>query len=286
VSTPTWETQPERPELSSAPPPPPRPQDERAWPPWIAPVGLLTALMVAFLGGLIVSLIVAAFGGELDDLPPGALMIATLIQDIGFIAAAILFAGMTTRVAAEHFGLRPTQVGKAIGLIFAVYIGFVVFAAIWTELVNLDDPAEDQLEDLGVESSDVALAAAALLVCVVAPVVEEFFFRGFFYAALRNWKGVWPAALITGAVFGVIHFGSAEAGALVPLAVLGVGLCLLYQWTDSLYPCIALHALNNSLAFGVAVDWEWQIPLLLFGSLVACAAVTVPVARRWRARQA
>jgi HAD superfamily hydrolase (TIGR01549 family) len=283
VSTPTWEIQPERPEPPVGPPPPEQQREgERGWPPWTAPIALVAALVVAFLGGAIVSVFVLAFGGEVDDFPPGALMAATLLQDIGFVAAAIIFARMTTRPLARHFGLRPTRVGRAIGLMFAVYIGFIVLSAVWTQLIDLSDPAEDQLDDLGVDSSDLALAAAAVLVCVVAPVVEEFFFRGFFYAALRNWRGVWPAAIFTGLIFGGIHFGSAEAGALVPLALLGVGLCLLYEWTDSLYPCIALHAVNNSLAFGYAVDWEWQIPLLLFGSLLACAALTVPAARRWR----
>ena len=32
--------------------------------------------------------------------------------------------------------------------------------------------------------------------------------------------------------------------------VFGFFLCLLYVWTDSLLPCIVLHALNNALALG------------------------------------
>jgi membrane protease YdiL (CAAX protease family) len=160
-----------------------------------------------------------------------------------------------------------------------VYIGFVVFAGIWSQIIDLGE-AEDQLENLGVDDSDAALIFGALLVCIVAPIVEEFFFRGFFYAAMRNATGPWIAALITGAIFGGIHYGSADAGALVPLAIFGIGLCLLYEWTGSLYPCIALHAINNCLAFGYAVDWTWEIPVLLIASLAACAALTVPAARR------
>ena len=37
--------------------------------------------------------------------------------------------------------------------------------------------------------------------------------------------------------------------------VFGFVLCLLYVWTDSLLPCIVLHALNNALALGVSQDW-------------------------------
>ena len=81
---------------------------------------------------------------------------------------------------------------------------------------------------------------------------EEFFFRGYFFTALRSWRGMWPAALITGLVFGAIHAGSSDPAFLVPLGLLGMGLCLLYVRTGSLYPCIAAHALNNSIAFGAS----------------------------------
>jgi len=50
--------------------------------------------------------------------------------------------------------------------------------------------------------------------------------------------------------------------------------------TGSLYPCIALHALNNSLAFGVSQDWDWQIPLVMLGANAVIAAVLLPVGER------
>jgi uncharacterized protein len=112
-------------------------------------------------------------------------------------------------------------------------------------------------------------------VTVVAPVGEELFFRGYFFGALRNWRGVWPAAIITGLVFGAIHLGSAPVGQLVPLAVLGVGLCLLYAWSGSLYVPITLHAFNNGLAFGVGEGWS---PGVVIGTMLGAAVVSVAVA--------
>jgi uncharacterized protein len=112
---------------------------------------------------------------------------------------------------------------------------------------------------------------------VIAPIAEEFFFRGYFFGALRSWKGVWPAAILTGLVFGAIHVGSAPVPFLVPLAVFGFILCLLYWRTGSLYPCIALHALNNSLAFGVSQHWGWQIPILMVGALTIIGSIILPL---------
>ena len=95
---------------------------------------------------------------------------------------------------------------------------------------------------------------------MVAPICEEFLFRGYIFTALRNWRGTLPAAVITGLLFGGVHAGSAPALDLVPLAGLGFGLCLLYRYTGSLYPCIAAHSLNNSLAFASLEGWGWQMP--------------------------
>jgi membrane protease YdiL (CAAX protease family) len=66
---------------------------------------------------------------------------------------------------------------------------------------------------------------------------------------------------------------------LVPLAGLGFALCLLYRYTGSLYPCIAAHSLNNSLAFGDLEGWGWQIPVLAGCALAAIALLFVALRR-------
>ena len=104
---------------------------------------------------------------------------------------------------------------------------------------------------------------------MVAPICEEFLFRGFIFTALRNWRGTWPAAIITGLLFGGVHVGSAPVVDLVPLAFLGFGLCLLYRITGSLYPCIAAHSLNNSIAYGSLESWSFGQVILLLGASLA-----------------
>ncbi len=256
---------------------------EAAWPAWTAPVGLVGGLLVAIVGGLLVALIAVPFGAEITggDAPPGVLLGGTIMQDIGFVGAAVLLAFMTGgRPWAAQFGLRKTPFWWSVLWVVALYFAFLVFAAIWQAFVEIEEDT-DLLRELGADRSDVLLVLAALLVCVLAPLVEEFFFRGFFFRALFNWRGVWPAAILTGVVFGAIHIGSSPIGALVPLAFFGFGLCLLYWRTRSLYPCIAVHAINNSIAFGSLNDWTWQIPVLLVASLAVCAAVCALAARRW-----
>ena len=68
---------------------------------------------------------------------------------------------------------------------------------------------------------------------------------------------------------------SAPALDLVPLAGLGFGLCLLYRYSGSLYPCIVAHSLNNSAAFASLENWGWQAPVLVVGSLLGISALVL-----------
>ena len=244
------------------------------WPWWLPALALLGTFAIATFA----LLIGVAVTGKAKP-TPAVNIAATFVQDGGLVLCAVLFAFLTRRPNAWQFGLRPTRFWPGVGWLLVAWLGFFVFSAVWSVFmhavgVKLDD---DLPQQLGADKSTAALVAVAVLVCVIAPLAEEFFFRGFFFAALRGSLGLWPAAAITGIVFGLIHF---KLEFLAPLAVLGFALCLLYAQTGSLLPCIALHALNNSLAFGVTQGWTWQIPAIMVGSLVLLAAILTPIVRR------
>ena len=120
------------------------------------------------------------------------------------------------------------------------------------------------------------------MVICVAPVAEEFFFRGFFYRALRSRWSVLGAAAIDGLLFGVIHYDFAGADALLilpPLAILGFIFCLVYERTGSIYPTIAMHSLNNAIAFGVHRRRR-RPSRSCSGPLMLLACATIPRAQR------
>ncbi|MEA2227495.1 MAG: protease family protein [Solirubrobacteraceae bacterium] len=264
------------PELPEGVDPRPHPR----WPPWTSVLALITALLAALMGALVIGGVASLFGGGFDS--PGATIFGTLFQDLCLIASALLFARATGgRPRPWQFGLRPTRLWPAIGWMLATWVGFYAFTAAWVAILGLNPQADKLPEQLGVDDSTAALIGAAFLVAVAAPVAEEFFFRGFLFNALRNWRGVWPAALITGLVFGVIHAGSSDPAFLAPLAFFGFGLCMLYVRTGSLYPCIALHCANNAIAFGATQDWTWQIPILLVSALAVIGLTARAVRRVW-----
>jgi uncharacterized protein len=254
------------------------------WPPWMAPAALVGGLVLSVIGSLIIDLPAAALGVDITSshTPAGLVIADTIVQDIGFVLIAVLLARTGGRVARSwQFGLRPPRLRRlwTVLLPIALLLLFVIFSVIWAGLLQ-ESTKEKLLEQLGANEGTTLLLLSAALTCVVAPVCEEFLFRGFIFTALRNWKGTWPAAIITGLLFGGVHVGSAPLVDLVPLAFLGFGLCLLYRITGSLYPCIAAHSLNNSIAYGSLESWPfWQVIVLMGASLVVIGALVL-IAKR------
>lgn len=249
---------------------------DMGWPPWTAVVALLGGLLLALIGGLIVDVPAAALGVKITShhTPPGIEIADTFVQDVGFVIAAAYTAHLGGRaVRAWQFGLRSPGVGwlSAAGLVVLLFVVFLVLSGIWSLLVN---PGEETvLERLGTNEGAELLVLSAGLTCVIAPICEEFLFRGYIFTALRSWRGTWPAAVITALLFGGVHAGSAPELDLIPLAMLGFGLCLLYRYSGSLYPCIAAHSLNNSVAFAALEGWNVAQGLLLI--IAALATITV-----------
>ena len=284
MSTTTWESRPELPD--GAPPPPP---DRPRWPIWAGLIAVPTALVVAMVGGLVVLLIGAAFGDDIADPGPASNLGATFVQDVGFVAVALGLARLAGRAGPADFGLRGTRFWPALGWSALAYLTVAITGAVAAFAFGATD--EDQpnlLETLGIEGSTAYIVVAAFVVTVLAPLAEEFLFRGFVFTALRGW-GVAVAAAVSGLIFGGIHITnflgepfSLAGASIVTLSIFGVILALLYWRTGSLVPCIALHAVNNCIAFGVMQKWTWEIPLLLVGSLTVCGLVVLAAARFWR----
>jgi hypothetical protein len=197
-----------------------------------------------------------------------------------FIGTAVLFASFTAKPRPEHFGLRRTPFWPTVGWAALGLVSFYVLAGLYTAIVQ-PDTEQTVTQDLGADQGTLGMIAAGVMIICVAPVAEEFFFRGFFYRALRSRYSVLAAALIDGLLFGAIHWDFSTADGLLiipPLGALGFIFCLVYERTGSLYPVIALHALNNAIAFGVTVE-DPGVSLVL-GPLMLLACALAPRAQR------
>jgi membrane protease YdiL (CAAX protease family) len=141
---------------------------------------------------------------------------------------------------------RPRSWWRAAGISALVIVGTFVVTGIVAQFGDADE--EQNLVPESFDSSRAAqFAAFAAIAVVVAPIVEELMFRGAGYGFLEP-LGRLQAAVLVGIAFALVH------GLLIGfpvIATFGIGLAILRGRTDSIYPCILLHATFN--AFGLAV---------------------------------
>ena len=278
--------QPAPPAEVPAPQPPAPGPDEATWPLWAAPAAIAVGFGIGIFASIIVGAIASVNGSSLSHPTPAVSLIGDVLFDLAFVGSAIFFAGVRGRPRPAAFGFRRVSIGKSIVALIVTAISYYVLTAIYASVLNLH--GNDKLpKELGVSKSTAALVGATVFVCVIAPIVEEFFFRGFIFGTLRRMRvviaghdiGVWLAAIITGILFGLAHTGSASSQYLLPLGLLGFALCLLRWRTGSLYPCMVLHSINNSLALGIGqLHWNSsEIVGLMLGSLAVIFLITLPI---------
>jgi CAAX protease family protein len=256
------------------PPPPPPEPSEASVPVWAPFAALLAVLVIVSITAAAVYGVVSASDPSVkstDDLPDGATLALTFFQDLVFVFGAWIAVKVALGAAPlERLGLRRVRDWKnALKWAGGAY-GLFWVAAIVLSLVFGHPEDQSLVTDLKKESSTITLIGWAVLICVLAPVVEEIFFRGFMFGAfVRRMPLAW-AALLDGLVFGLGHAPAAPIQ-LIALGVFGVGLCLLFWRTQSIIPCMALHALNNSITFGATKDLDAG----LFAAVVVLSVGTV-----------
>jgi membrane protease YdiL (CAAX protease family) len=98
-----------------------------------------------------------------------------------------------------------------------------------------------------------AVLSSAVDSIVWAPLVEEIAFRGVLYGTLRTRMGVGPAALLSAAIFALVH----GYGAIGLASVFWSGLiwALAYERTGSLWPATLAHGVNNLI---VTAEFVWM----------------------------
>lgn len=120
---------------------------------------------------------------------------------------------------------------------------FVVYDKL-CRLIGIQDTPQPIAEFLASSDSVIVIVLISVFAVGVAPVFEEFFFRGFAYPALKQRWGTWKALITVSAVFAVVHLHVPSIG---PLFTLALGLGLAYELTGSLIAPITMHALFNTM---------------------------------------
>lgn len=223
--------------------------------PWRPVPGLVATVVIVGLSIVGAVLLLPSLGGNQAPIPmPGsgrgtseaALKVFAVWQVLVVVltlAASTLFGGRAHDVLALRAAVGGWRAYA--GAILALAGLQVVLAIVQHTLMS-----HDLLTDLRpfvnlIRGPDWALTAA--VVGIGAPLSEELLFRGFLLSALaRTGLGFWGAALITTALWTILHFGYSIVG-ILEVFIIGLFFSWLLWRTGSLRVAILCHAFYNSL---------------------------------------
>lgn len=152
----------------------------------------------------------------------------------------------------SDFGWNAVPVRKFWSTVLKIYAlaWLINFSyAIFLYNYGLTPPDTDVYTKILGQATWYTLLLNLVLAGVLAPIVEEILFRGVIYGSLQAYFGKWTAAVFSAVIFSTLHF---QAYGFFPRFVLGIALVYLYDKYKSLYPSVALHALNNIVATLIA----------------------------------
>jgi membrane protease YdiL (CAAX protease family) len=253
-------------------------RDHAPLPPWPRRLGWV-AVGVDLVGVMLVS---TFFVGATLGTEPAIWVVLLADLSIQFLGPylAIYLASQAGPLAVAQFGLHAIRPLRSLGwaLVLVATAGVILVAL--ALLVGPFAAETDEGGGLVPDGSSTAWTIVFVAIgTVMAPIFEEFFYRGFVFQALRERRGTWGAATISSLGFAAAHFEFAPL-ALVNRALIGVGLCWLFARTGRLLPGMFAHSINNAVVIPLLIGWDWQIAIVLPASLAIIALIAKLVSRR------
>ncbi len=181
-------------------------------------------------------------------LSPEGIAVAAISLDVALLAVVYLRIVRPGAVSLRTMGLSLRGLPKR--LLLGLVYGVLLFAVSSLLELALDQVGVHQTQSAVFQSVTRAslrqFGLVLLAGAVVAPIVEEAYFRGYVFRAYLDQKGRWQAFLFSAGLFALVHL---DLAALLPIFVVGLLLALLYYRTGSILPGIVAHAVNNAAAF-------------------------------------
>lgn len=231
------------------------PQPWGVWP-WLGPI-LTTGVLIA------IARVVVALAPATGSARTTVAVVASVAGELLLLLAAVAFGRDIAQRAGgwrAAFGVdrlrrsdwRPWLLG--LGLIFAGRLAIAIVA-----LAGTHGSAARQSQNVHLTgASPVNVTGLLILTVAVAPVVEEFVFRGLVLRTFMRSMAFWPATCVSSVIFALFHAAAVRTipGAITlaaSVAVLGLANCLLVRITGRLGPGVLVHATFNLIGALVVI---------------------------------
>ena len=222
---------------------------------WSFPRALLVGLVTNLLLAQVVVGGIAFIALGITDVDDPKTIYAGLIGDVAWLSFMVLWLvrwhpDWRARIGV-FFGRRGVRDALA-GLVGGVllYPGIVIVGLVLTALFEAVSGRPTTTPDQLPQHLNTPEAIASVILAVfVAPVAEELFFRGILFRSIRDRRGFWLGALVSGLIFGLAHYEAAAWQDTVLLQSImvftGVALAYLYERRGNLLANVTAHMVFN-----------------------------------------
>ena len=214
--------------------------------------------LICTLAWLLIVVATAAIVSEIDDpeVPSETGLLVFVVGQglaglVGWLVLPLLIMRRRGQSDVVHWrrprGVDALWAAGGLLTIYAVLFAYTsIVAAFGADSLEPQSTIDD--DRLFVHTS--VMIALGFLVVFCAPIYEEAFARGFVLGGLRPHWGMIPAFMISAAVFSALH---ADLGSLIPFAIAGVILGVVYLRTGSLTAASMAHFGFNVIGFSATL---------------------------------
>ena len=210
---------------------------------------ILVIVFMAYIIGMIGAALFKAFNINMSmNL---GMIINTFFIDIAAGIVIVYFVIYRYKENLEALGLKFSSFFKNVlsgitGYIFMLPLLFTVLAvSVWLlNVIGYTPPPQPVFEVFMKESRSRVLLFLTIFVSVFGPIMEEMFFRGFMYSAVKKRFGVLIGMILSASIFSALH---TNIVGFLPIMVLGMFLAYLYEKTGSLVAPMVVHIIHNSV---------------------------------------
>lgn len=211
---------------------------------------VVLSLIVIGLPAFLIALAIAGDADKVEDDNAAMAVLegASVVLQLVLLGAVAWFSVRKYGVGWSTLGLKePQRGGWWVGVIlfFAAIVTFLVYMGVLS-LADVD--TEGNVSDPGGNVPRIIILG--LLAVVLAPFIEEVFFRGFVFGGLRGRWGVPAAAVVSALLWSLAHFQDSSSLPLIPgIALIGLLFAGAYYYTGSLVAPITAHFAFNTISF-------------------------------------
>lgn len=149
----------------------------------------------------------------------------------------------------NHIGLKDFFSILAFNLLIGLFSVYAIIFAVVNFLPADQLGSMTQSNGLMGQTTLVGAIIGGIVAVFLAPLAEEFIFRGFLFTKFQVMFSVWTSMIFSSLLFGAIHFSISS----ITTFLFGLSMCIVFYKTKNLAIPILLHTLNNAFVSIISI---------------------------------